>query len=143
MPRPKVRTRDPQPPGRALLVREPYLSLILMNKKRWELRGRSTNIRGRIALIRSGSGLVVGECEIVDCQGPIDFVTMTKTSNLSAEERRELIQNGHAPYLQKDGLSSKTYAWVVSNPILYTHAVPYRHPSGAVTFVDLVKPGVL
>ena len=133
----------PTLPDRALMIREPYLSFILMNKKRWELRGTSTNIRGPIALIRSGSGQVLGQCDIVDCIGPIDFATLKTSPELSAEERHELVRDGHAPYRQKDSETSKTYAWVVAHPRVYAEPIRYRHPSGAITFVDLTKPGVL
>jgi hypothetical protein len=132
-----------QLPERALMVREPYISFILMSRKRWELRGTPTNMRGRIGLIRSGSGLVIGECEIVGCEGPLPFEVLRRSENLSAEERQELKLAGQPPYLQKDGVSSKTYAWVVTNPLVYREPVPYRHPSGAITFVDLTKAGIL
>lgn len=130
-------------PERALMVREPYVSFILTSRKRWELRGFPTKIRGRIGLIRSGSGLLVGECEIVDCEGPLSLDVLKKSENLSAEERRELQLNDNAPYLNKDGVTSKTYAWVVTNPLVYSEPIRYRHPSGAITFVDLTKSGVL
>lgn len=140
-----ARSRVPlvRPPERALMVREPYISYVLMNKKRWELRGMPTNIRGRIGLIRSGSGLVAGECEIVDSLGPLDFATLRASADLSTEEQRELRLDGHPPYVQKDGFTSKTYAWVLARPRVYVQPFHYRHPSGAITFVDLTKPGVL
>ncbi len=56
-------------PGLGLLVREPYISFILAHQKRWEIRGTRTKHRGRLALIRSKSGLIVGECKIIDCEG--------------------------------------------------------------------------
>lgn len=139
----QIRTSLPHPPERGLMIREPYISLILMNKKRWELRGTPTKLRGRIGLIRSGSGLVVGECEIVDCLGPLDFETLRASRELSFEENHELALDGHLPYVQKDGITSKTYAWVITCPLVYTRPLHYHHPSGAITFVDLTKPGVL
>lgn len=133
----------PPPPERALMVREPYVSMLLTNRKRWELRGVPTNIRGRIGLIRSGSGLVVGECTIVDCIGPVDFETLISSPNITTHERLEISTGGKAPYTEKAAGSSKTYAWVIEKPIVYKHALRYKHPSGAITFVDLTKPGVL
>lgn len=133
----------PMMPARALMVREPYLSFILMSKKRWELRGTPTAIRGPIGLIRSGSGHVVGQCEILDCIGPLDFMSLKTSPDLSSEERQELLREGRVPYLQKDGEASKTYAWIVAHPRIYPEPIRYRHPSGAITFVDLTKPGVL
>ena len=128
---------------RALLIREPYLSFILMGKKRWELRGSRTSIRGPIGLIRSGSGLLVGECEIVACEGPLELETLQNSPNLSYEERRELAGEDHVPYVRKIDGTSKTFAWVLIKPKIFERPVPYRHPSGAITFVDIGKPGVL
>jgi hypothetical protein len=137
------RQADPALPDRGLMIREPWISQILMGRKTWELRGTSTRIRGRLALIRSGSGLIIGECDLKDCIGPIDFDTLIETGALSLEERDEIERKGHAPYVAPDGVTSKTFAWIVSNPILYSRPVAYNHPSGAITFVDLTRRGVI
>ncbi len=130
-------------PGLGLLVREPYISFILAHQKRWEIRGTRTKHRGRLALIRSKSGLIVGECKIIDCKGPLEFQELVSASELSYEEREELRKEGKLPYLQGDGATSKTYAWVLDRPQIYRTAIPYKHPPGAIVFVDLKKPGVL
>jgi hypothetical protein len=130
-------------PTRALLIREPFISLILTSRKRWELRGTPTKIRGRIGLVKSGSGLIFGECKIVRCDGPIDYLELLKSSDLSCQEKEALRRDGRPPYLQKGGSTSRTYAWVLSEPRVYREPIPYRHPSGAITFVDLTKPRVL
>ena len=51
---------------KALIIKKPWIDNILDGKKTWEIRGSKTNIRGQIELIQSGSGLVVGSCEIID-----------------------------------------------------------------------------
>lgn len=130
-------------PERALMVREPYVSMLLTHRKRWELRGLPTKIRGRIGLIRSGSGLVIGECEISDCLGPIDFETLKKSPNLSTIERLEISAEGRVPYIERGSSRSKTYAWVIEEPIVYKSPLRYKHPSGAIIFVNLTKPGVV
>lgn len=53
---------------KALIVKKPWIDYILDGIKTWEIRGSKTNIRGKIELIQSGSGLVVGCCEIIDCK---------------------------------------------------------------------------
>lgn len=131
-----------EPPERALMVREPYVSLILTHRKTWELRATATKLRGRIGLIRSGSGLIVGECEIVDVLGPLTLRKLHDTPFISAAERDEIAREDKPPYVARDG-RSKTFAWVVDNPIVYDEPIPYRHPSGAIIFVDLTRPGVL
>ncbi len=54
---------------KALIVKEKWLDLILdgdeNGPKLWEIRGSGTLIRGRVGLIQSGSGLIVGSTEIV------------------------------------------------------------------------------
>ncbi|MGN8115376.1 ASCH domain-containing protein [Labrys sp. 22185] len=125
------------------MIREPWISQILMGRKTWELRGTPTKIRGRLALIRSGSGLIIGECQLDDCVGPVGFDTLIATGALSSHERDDIEREGHAPYVAVDGVTSKTFAWIVSRPILYSQPVAYNHPSGAITFVDLTKQGVI
>lgn len=53
---------------KALIIKKPWIDYILNGSKVWEIRGSKTNIRGQIELIQSGSGLVVGSCEIIDCK---------------------------------------------------------------------------
>jgi hypothetical protein len=124
------------------MVREPYVSLLLTRRKTWELRGMATKLRGRIGLIRSGSGLIVGECEIVDCLGPLSLDRLLTTPFISGTERDEIGRDAKPPYVARDG-RSKTFAWVIDNPVVYADPIPYRHPSGAIIFVDLTKSGVL
>jgi hypothetical protein len=50
--------------SRGLIIGSPYIDWILAGKKTWEIRGSYTHVQGKIALIRSGSGLVVGTCEV-------------------------------------------------------------------------------
>jgi hypothetical protein len=52
---------------KALIVADPWISLILDGKKDWEMRSRKTAIRGNIGLIRKGSGLVCGVVKLVGC----------------------------------------------------------------------------
>jgi len=49
---------------KGLLINSPWIEMILEGKKTWEIRGANTKLRGPIALIKSGSGKVVGTCAI-------------------------------------------------------------------------------
>ena len=51
---------------KGLIIREPWIGMILAGRKTWEMRSRQTPYRGRIGLIRKGTGMVVGIAEIVD-----------------------------------------------------------------------------
>ena len=53
------------------MIRPHWIDLILKGTKTWEIRGSRTTARGTIGLIPSGSGTIVGVCEVVDCLGPL------------------------------------------------------------------------
>jgi hypothetical protein len=125
-------------PCRGLLIRDPYISDILTGRKRWELRGFPTRIRGPLGLIKSTSGRVFGECVLRECLGPIDLETLLHSPEIGPHDLTEIQCAGEAPYTDADGRSS-TYAWVLDDVRAYSQPVPYRHPSGAVTFVDLAR----
>lgn len=109
---------------KGLIIKSPYIELILEGKKTWEIRGSKTSIRGTIALIKSGSKKVFGEVDLVDCI-EIDLNMYNKYClELYGKEEEKL------PY-------KKTYAWVVKNPRVYDVAKDYIHPLGAVIWVNL------
>lgn len=118
------------------MIRDPYITDILLTKKTWELRGSPTKVRGRIGLIKSKSGHVFGEAELSDVIGPLSYGDLLSSWEIGTHDRGELKQSGCPPYVDKDG-SSRTYAWILANVTTYQPPVPYRHPSGAITFVDL------
>ena len=113
--------------GRSIAKVEPFVSQILDHHKTWEIRGSRTNIQETIALIASGSGTVVGVCELVECIGPL-------TARAFKENARKA---GMLPEEAKLGYYQKTYAWVVENPIRFKKPIPYSHPSGAIIWVTL------
>jgi hypothetical protein len=119
---------SPQP-VRGLMVREPWAGLILAGEKTWEIRGTRTSMRGSIYIIPSGSGRVAGYCEIVDCIGPLTIEQLIENSSAHLTPPDELRLLG-LPY-------KKTFAWVLANPNRFEGPIPYRHPSGAITWVDL------
>ncbi len=113
---------------RGLLIRTPWIDKIFSGSKTWEIRGSSTNIRGRIALIRSGSGLVIGTCELVDVMGPLDLSQMKASVDKHQIPASALEQR--LPY-------KKTFAWTLKNPVLFSKPIPYQHPAGAIIWVKL------
>lgn len=108
----------------ALIIKKQWLDEIFSGKKIWEIRGSNTKIRGKIGLIQSGSGLIVGECELIDCF-EIDDVLYKNSYKFHAIQNTEIM-----PY-------KKTYAWVLSNPIKYKTPIKYKHPNGAIIWVKL------
>jgi hypothetical protein len=111
---------------KGLIIKEPWIDLILDGKKPWEIRGSNTKIRGKICLIKSGSGLIVGECEIVNSK-------LVSHESLIQNQDKHCIDIKHwsqIPY-------RKPHAWVMQNPVRYKEPIPYKHPQGAVIWVNL------
>ena len=133
--RTKVDRIDARPPiedevgPRGLLVRDPYASQILNGEKVWEIRGQPTQIRGLVAIVKSGTGRTFGTVNLVRVLGPLDLEDLVDAPELPPSEREELGRCG-LPY-------PKTYAYVFTNPRWFERPVPYKHPSGAVTWVRL------
>lgn len=113
---------------RGLLIRAPHIDRILRGEKIWEMRSTQTKVRGTIALIKSGSGTVVGLVDLVNCCGPLSL------------QERKASQGKHG--LWADDWDNPQYvkykfAWVLENVRMLVAPVPYTHPSGAVIWVTL------
>ena len=112
---------------KCLVVGERWLDLILSRRKTWELRGSHTHIRGKIGLIQSGSGLILGTCEVVGSKGPLSQAELRRTVSKHRVPANEL---RYLPY-------DRTYAWVLKNARRYPRPRRYNHPRGAVIWVDV------
>ena len=110
---------------KALIVRKIWLDKIFDEGKVFEMRTTKTSVRGKIGLIESGSGLIVGECNIYDCaQNPI--------SKKGAYVLKEFHQIEDLSLLEK-----WKYAWLIKDAKRYDKPIPYKHPQGAVIWVKL------
>jgi hypothetical protein len=127
--KPRIVSVPEQLPSHGLIIREPWLSLILNGQKTWEIRGSNTSRRGRIGLIRSRSLAVIGECVVVDSIGPLHLNDLMSSGEKHLMSQESLIQSG-IPY-------NKTFAWVLADPVFYDQPRPYKHNSGAVIWVRL------
>jgi phage pi2 protein 07 len=104
---------------RSLINKKEWLELIFDGGKVWEMRTTQTKVRGRVGLIESGTGLIVGEVRINESFpiNPVEeFIIFHKVENL------ELIKKWK-------------YAWSLSHAIRYKTPIPYKHPKGAVIWV--------
>ena len=110
---------------KALIIKQPWIDYILSGSKTWEIRGSKTSKREKIELIQSKSGCVVGSVELVDC---IELSLDTYRASVDKHQIREGLDS--LPY-------KKTYAWVLKNPIRYKEPRPYKHPAGAIIWVNL------
>ena len=111
-----------------LIIDSPHIDRILSGEKTWEMRSTNAKQRGRIALIRKGSGLVAGTVDMVEVRGPLSGEGML--ANFPAHRV--------TPQRIRSGEGDKyKFAWVVRNPKALSKPVPYVHPSGAVKWVNL------
>lgn len=109
---------------KGLIIKEPYIDQILAGVKKWEIRGSNTSIRGKICLIKSGTKKIYGEVNLVD------------SFEINLEKYNEYHKAMYGSAIDKLPYK-KTYAWVVENPCLYKDPVSYKHPNGAVIWVNL------
>lgn len=117
-----------KPPERGLIVREPWVSMLLEGTKTWELRGSRTSLRGTVGLIGSGTGTVLGTARLDAVVGPL-----TREDLESSVDRHRVDwdwANTPLPY-------RNVYAWVFSDGARYTRPLRYTHPAGAVIWVKL------
>jgi hypothetical protein len=114
---------------RGLMIRDPYASQILNGQKIWEIRGRPTQIRGPVVIVKSGTGRAFGTANLVRVLGPLELEDLEQAPELPKKEREEFALSG-LPY-------PRTYAYVFTNPQWFERPIPYRHASGAVTWVRL------
>ena len=53
---------------KCMFVRDPFAKLIVYGVKSIEYRTRPTNIRGRIGIIESGTGTIIGDAVVWNCK---------------------------------------------------------------------------
>jgi hypothetical protein len=115
-------------PTKGLIIKSPYIDRILAGTKTWEMRSTNTNQRGPIALIKQGSGQIIGVANLVDVKGP-----------LSDQEKLDNI-NQHqisVERLQVGDTAKWNVAWVLESAQLLDTPINYQHPNGAVIWVNL------
>ena len=113
--------------SRGLIIRPEPIEKILSGAKTWEMRSRSVEIRGTIALVKKGTKAVFGVADIVDCRGPLTY--------------SERIANEHLHGITPDrwadpDVAKYHYAWVLDNVRRLKYPIPYEH-KGGVQFVTL------
>ena len=111
---------------KGLVIDEPWIGLIVSGEKTWEMRSRNTLVRGRIALIRKGSKTVIGVADLVR--------TLPK---LSRSELKASVGKHRVPESEIGKDFKHSTAWVLQRARPLREPVPYRHPAGAVIWVNL------
>ncbi len=108
----------------AIPIRQPYIDWILEGSKTWEIRSKPTKKIGPVALIRSGSGTVVG------------VARLTKVIELTSGIARANAKHIHVSQAEATNLAG-LFAWVLEDVIRLDSPVRYHHRPGAVTWVTL------
>ena len=127
---------------RALSIRQPWAELILLRRKRYELRNWSTRWRGRFLIHASGRGepyamAAVGlppeELAMASIVGSVELVSCTPFTRAMADEMRLL-----GAYF--DNWQSGLIAWELREPIRLPTPIPWRGALGLFEIPDDILP---
>jgi hypothetical protein len=113
---------------RTLLVREPWVSMLLDGYKTWELRRSSTKVRGPVGLTPSGSGEIAGSARLGDVHGPFAAAELIAHRELHRVD---------SEFLDDYAAGKQLFAWEFHHPQWFEPPGPYEHPQGAVIWVKL------
>ena len=109
-----------------LIIKSPYIEDILNGKKKYEIRGTNTKIRGKIILLKSGTGLALGTVDVISSE---EWDLKKYNSWDYRKDNRKLLVDC-LPY-------KKTYAWKLDNHRWFSYPKKYVHPSVAIVWVKL------
>ena len=122
---------------KGLVIREPWIGLLLSGQKTWEMRTKPESYRGWIGLIRSKSdrvknssvktGCVSGIARLSDVGDPLSLDRMVETFD-KHRVPKELIQSEDFKWFTP---------WKLTEIQMLHDPVPYDHPNGAVLLFDL------
>jgi hypothetical protein len=113
---------------KALIVAYPWIDFLLDGSKTWEMRSTGTSHRGWFGLIRKGTSAVYGVARLVDVGRPLTLSEMLDTFH-HHRIPEATIRSG--------GVSKWNTPWQLADIRRLASPVPYRHKSGAVTWVRL------
>ena len=115
-------------PVSALTLKQEWLDLILTGRKTWEIRSQPTHKRERVALAQSGTTVLRGDVEIVNC------VRLDAQSFAASMDKHCVPQNRHTEVI---GGYAKIFAWELARPRRYITPIPYKRMPGQVGWVNL------
>ena len=108
-----------------LVIKKPWLELILARKKIWEIRGSSTNKRCFIHLGLSGSGgCILGGARLVDCYA------LTRKKLADNVDKHRVTDIRKITY-------TRSYAWCLEGVKRYAKPLRYKCRPGAISWVRL------
>lgn len=114
---------------KGLVIRQPWIGMILRGEKTWEMRSQPCHHRGSIALIEKGTGTVVAIARMVDDLPALSEIEMRATIGQHGIPEAQI-----ADAVQKGW----TRPWVLSEVVRLPAPVPYNHTSGG-SWVNLTS----
>ena len=114
--------------SKALIVADPWIGFLLDGSKTWEMRSTATAHRGWFGLIRKGSGAIQAVARLVEVGEPLSPAGMIETFE------RHRIPTG---MIHSGEVAKWNTPWKLADIHVLKVPVPYRHKSGAVTWVSL------
>jgi len=113
---------------RGLIVKQPFASMIVRGKKKWEIRRTRTNVRGEVVILSQGYAL--GKVRLTDVLGPF-----TVEELLEFKDYHKVDED----FLRSYSGGKKLYAWVFEEPKEFEKKVKVNIPRGAQVWVRDVK----
>ena len=110
---------------KGLIIKEPWISMILAGEKTMEMRKTRVHIRGRIALLNKG--FIRGFATLYRCDGPLSYQELISRGN---EHRIPDEKIGTIDYPYK-------YGWMLTDEENLLSPIKYDHPHGAQIWVNL------
>lgn len=113
---------------KGLIIADPWIGHILDGQKTWEMRSSGASRRGWFGLIRKGTGAVYGVARLVDVGAPLSPTEMIETI-----ERHRIPED----MIRSGAVAKWNTPWKLADVRRLATPVPYRHRSGAVTWIEL------
>lgn len=111
---------------RGLVIQQPWVGMITVGKKTWEMRTRQTKLRGWIGLIEQGTGQITGVAYLKASPPAL----RRSDHHLHYRKHRVKLDDGKKVYSGK-----YLFPWVLDKAIKLPKPLKYQHPNGAVTWV--------
>jgi hypothetical protein len=115
---------------KGLIIADPWIGYILDGRKIWEMRSSETSVRGPFALIRKGTGAIWGIATLVNVGR-----ALTQSEMLASFDKHQI----PADMIRSGQVAKWNTPWILADIRSLATPVPYRHPSGAVTWVNLAE----
>lgn len=114
--------------SKGLVIDDPWIGYLLDGSKTWEMRSRPVSFRGWFGLIRKGTGAIYGVARLVDVRPALSVEEM-----VAAHDKHRIPES----MIHSGAVAKWTTPWMLADIRKLSKPVSYRHPSGAVSWVEL------